>query len=673
MADRDLDQPYLALRRPGYAGRTFLGGLQLSTRTGLFVALGLLATIVFAGIVVHVNDRVAGALRGLVQAQTLTAAVTRVERGQSDLRSREKQYTLTRDGRQAQEIRRLLDETARSLDILAAHPDADEIARAVSTLRDGFVQYDQHLATLEGAETSSVNPAAAGAALRDTDAALGPRVATSGRRDGMQLLARINQMGSEIVLTGDPTNLEPLQEAYKTLGKSMAASSLPRGDKRVITGLLDRHQAATMALITARISVNEDAQRFDDIQLYMAPSLDAMRMVSEELLSERSLAVADARKFAAASLIGGGTAVILWVLALGLIVMRSLTRPVEALAHAADRLARGDRTVMLPGRGNRDAIGYLARAFDDWIAAMADAEHLRQDLEHAQTKTLRAVGDLAAETKRAQAAVDEMEALRRTLADYRIDMDEMEALLAEFVEDQARNEETSEEVKAPDAAVDRMPANSPMLPATAPPLSSLARAQAEAQTGGAGRDPAFAQVSDHLARISDQASAAIIDVELTDALVRNLVSAREQLDALGGHVLAVRDEFNQFLFSQSPITQSRSAGDGEQPANTLAGPEARRALAAIRDAVDRAERAMGDCAREVERVTETAQRLAASASDEARQATDQLVAQSEHLQGLLETLTHRTRPQVITGPKVASGSNEVRKSGASGPQDRNAG
>lgn len=643
MADRDYDHTYLALRRPTYASRTFLGGTRLSTRTGMFVIVGLLAVMVYAGLIVHVNDRVSAAHLGLERAQNLSTLVTAIARGQAALQTDEKRYILTRDAATAQDMRGLLDEQSRTLDALGAHADAGDLSRPIATLKDGLVQYDQHLSELVG--SLSGNPAAAGSALRDADQALAPRLAASGRRGLPELLSRVNQLGSEMVLTGDPVHLVDLQNAYKQLAARVEDAGLPRGDRAAITDLLARHQDAMMALITARVGVNEDAQRFDDILTYIAPSLTALTSVAGELIGERWEALTAVRKFAAASLVGGGAAIILWVVTLGLIVMRTVTRPVQALAEAADRLARGDRTVMIPGRGNRDAVGQLARAFDDWMAAMADAEHLRQDLDHAQAKTLQAVETMEAEARRAQAAADDAEVLRRTLADYRREMDEMENLLAEFEEDQANQA----------------------------PVPALARAQALAQSqvqaAAAGGEAALGKVSDHLSQVSRQASAAIIDVELTDTLIRNIAAAREQLDGLGGHVVAVREEFNQFLFGpQAPggadDDKTVALNGGAVRQASLKDPESRARLAAIRDAVDRAERALGACTREVEHVTDTAQRLAASASDEARLATDQLAAQSDYLRALLDTLAHRTQPQAIAGPAVAQ---------ASGSKDRDAG
>ena len=657
MADRDYDHTYLALRRPTYGSRTFLGGMQLASRTGMFVAVGLLAVMIYAGLIVHVNDRVSRAQLGLERARDLNSLVTEVARGQAAVQAHEKRFILTRAQDEASQIRNLLDAQSRALDALTSHADAGELDKPIATLKDGLVQYDQHLTSLAGGGLPA-DPARAGAALRDADQALAPRLATSGNRGMMELLSRINHLGSEMVLTGDPVNLIQLQDAYRDLNARVENSNLPRTGRDTIKELLAGHQNAMMALITARVRINEDAERFDDIQAYVAPSLGTLVSVGAELSQERWQALGDQRKFAAASLIGGGVAIILWVITIGIVVMRSVSKPVQALAEAADRLARGDRTVIIPGRGNRDAIGLLARAFDDWMATTADAEHLRQDLEHAQAKTLQAAENMEAEARRAQAAADDAEVLRRTLADYRREMDEMESLLAAIEEDQANQ----------------------------PPVSALAKAQALARAQSDGPivagDAALGQVSDHLSQVSRQASAAISDVELTDTLIRDLAATREQLDGLGGHVGAVKEEFNQFLFGRPQAgsdVQSNAEGDktvalngGAMRQASLKDPESRQRMAAIRDAVDRAERALSACAQDIDRVTETAQRLAASASDEARVASDQLAAQSDYLKALLDTLSHRSRPLAITNGQTAKDDTDGRPEDLSA-KDRDAG
>ena len=129
--------------------------------------------------------------------------------------------------------------------------------------------------------------AAAGAALRDADQALAPRLATLGGRAATDLMAKINQLGSEMVLTGDPLHLVDLQNAYKQLAQTIVEAKRPRTERAAMTDLLIRHREALKGLITARVQLNEDAQRFDDIQAYVAPSLGTLTAVAEELMGER--------------------------------------------------------------------------------------------------------------------------------------------------------------------------------------------------------------------------------------------------------------------------------------------------------------------------------------------------------------------------------------------------
>lgn len=696
MAERDFDHPYLAVREPAYAGRTFLGGLRLSARTGLFVGVGLLAIVAFAGLIVYANGRLSSALVGQERAREMVALVTAIERGQADLRSREKQYLLTRDGALARDMRDRLEATSRALDALSAHADAEGLEKPIATLKDGFVQYDQHLAGLEGPAGADMKAMAKG--LRDADEVLGARLATAGR--GLaDLLGRIDRLGGEVLLTGDAANLARMKDDYAALAGAVAKAALSRADRGVVRGLLDRHRDAMTALTTARVRLNDDAQTFDDIQTYVAPSLEGLRQAADDLARARAAGVADARTFAAVTLVGGGAAIILWVVTLGVVLIRSVTRPVQALAAAADRLARGDRTVFIPGRGNRDAVGRLARAFDDWIAATADAEHLRQDLEHAQARTVRTLEDLKKEAEKTDLVTHELEQARRTLADYRQEMEEMEGLLAEMVEadtESAAEAEEADEAAAESPVAAEAPAPTPPAEAPtaeAPPVETPAETPAPpvatppvvAQPAPAAPPPApaaeagplapMAQVSQQLSQASRQASSAIGDVQLTESLVRNLSAATEQLDKLGGHVVALRERFNEFLFSvpeaEAPATPAREAFSTEPPPPpeeqgedwlvplssgtvqqaSLTDPKARDQLTAIGESIDRAARTFDNCRHEVDAVVASAQRLAAQASAEAKQATDQLLAQSAYLRRVLDGVSRQVQPPVQAGAK----------------------
>ncbi|MCB9728499.1 MAG: HAMP domain-containing protein [Deltaproteobacteria bacterium] len=79
---------------------------------------------------------------------------------------------------------------------------------------------------------------------------------------------------------------------------------------------------------------------------------------------------------AAAALAGVGA---LLALLMGLWISRRISRPLEVLAAAADRVAGGERQVEVPDPGGRDEVASLSRAFNRMTHDLADSEErLRQ-------------------------------------------------------------------------------------------------------------------------------------------------------------------------------------------------------------------------------------------------------------------------------------------------------
>lgn len=79
------------------------------------------------------------------------------------------------------------------------------------------------------------------------------------------------------------------------------------------------------------------------------------------------------------ALIGAGLAVALLAAALGLLLARSISRPLAEMGGAAARIAKGDYAARVPFRG-RDEVSALAQAFNQMAEGMAGVEQLRRDL-----------------------------------------------------------------------------------------------------------------------------------------------------------------------------------------------------------------------------------------------------------------------------------------------------
>lgn len=628
MTGRDLDHPFLTTPVPVRPRPTFLGRSSMRARTAFFALFGLAGLVLYGGLAMYANDRVATALLGLERAQTLTARSGAVERAHSDLRALERRFLVTRDSQLSPQIRSRLDAVSRDLDDLAAHPDADQLERAISTLREGLVQYDQHL---ENLASEGLSKGGFAGVIDDRTHALMPRLEQADDPQMIQLLGRINQAGSEAVLTGRAEALEALETTYDQLSARVDASTLGRVGKSAVSDLLEEHRSAMIQLVTIRVGQEAARARFEDIQAYVTPSLNALRQVSDEVLAERFDKAEEARLLATAAIAGGGLLVVLWTLVLGLVLMRSIVRPAQALGDAAAALQGGNRTVGIPALGNEDAIGDIARALEDWIAAMAERDHTAQDLDHTRAKLDQAIERADERDQAALKLSSDLEAAEIKIKEYIQDTEEMEALLNEIAQEQ----EASTQAAASSSSSATTPSSNIPLPVPlAVPLPVV-------------EDGSVAGASQHLASMSQQASRAISEVERTDDLVKSLNAASAKLDVLGGHIVDLRDQMNLFIFGAQQAKQTTGPDGSVQFVRQLpkrldmTDADTRGRLEKVRQALISAQHAYAECRQNVGEVSRSAQGLADLVSSDAKEATERLREQSQQLEKMLDDVIGR--------------------------------
>ncbi|WP_170245083.1 HAMP domain-containing protein, partial [Pararhodospirillum oryzae] len=124
-------------------------------------------------------------------------------------------------------------------------------------------------------------------------------------------------------------------------------------------------------------------------------------------------------KVLAVTLSAGLTAVLVILL---LMIARTITAPVRAIARTMDRLSAGDLTVAVEGGGRRDEVGEIARAVGVFKAAMIEGERLKgaQAREHAEAEkakieALRVMAETVEHESRQ--AVDAIAEMTRAMAD----------------------------------------------------------------------------------------------------------------------------------------------------------------------------------------------------------------------------------------------------------------
>lgn len=594
--DPNLEHGFLDLQPGEQPKSTFMGGLRLSARRRLYFLSGLLVLAIFAGLYGYAENRIFAGLNDWSQSERLAGLIARMENGIANARVEEKAFLLKKDPAMAETFDLQLKSVSESLSRLSRMPGMADHRKHISTIRDGLAQYDQQFAKLVDQERALGLTDGTGLSLDLQNATedLQAKFSTAGYANLAGQISRINQEGKETLLSGYKKGVGEIQKRYQTLAIFLKETKIPAKRKESLQNLLKQHETYLLAMINSRFNFVEETQRFDDLVAYLAPSLSAL---SSFATSRRGAAAADLeamRKFSRSVVgLGGGGAVVALLL-IGLIIIRSMTRPIYDLAAVASRLADGDRTVSIPARGNSCSIGAVARALDYWLQNLSDMENLRRELDETRSRLESALSEVEDQDRAATAAA-------------------RAALLSD----------ESDEAPAP-------------LPAG--PIPDPTPAETDISGGGP-----ISSVSRQLASFSQYVTAAADDVERTEALIRGLDDATRQIDDMSALVMAIRDQTNLLAFRSGPKDSGPDnlvilSGEDKEPTGDSRFPDADMAkrFDAIRDATERAERTTGAVRNTMTDVTKMAQDIAATASAQALEATTKLLTQSEYLQHMLD-------------------------------------
>lgn len=624
MAERHaLDPQILERRARRYAERSFLGGTRIGSRTGLLVFVGLVLAGGLGGVFFQIDRMVALSAAEAQDARRFAGLAETLRREVTNLRVHEKDFLLRKDPAASETLKAAGDQAGNTLDALDRLRAARPVQAQLATVRDGIIQYGSHFGETVKIETViglSPDQGLRGQ-VQKTTAALEAKFREHNLAAAMTQLARVTRIGREFLLPENKVDHGLLEKNYETLRLLVAAAQVPARERTALEELVKTHENDTVTMLAARLKVDRETRAFDEVFGYMGPGLEEIAQAAERAGALAAEGMDRARDLARMTIAGGAGGTILFLVFFGAVLLRSVFGPLRRVAEAAGRLAAGERNVEIPVRGNIDAVGLVARALDSWVDALGELETLRAELAETKARLAR-------------------------------------ALAAPPVA-----------VAPPPVAMkpDPFPIEAP--PAREPEKDSApAPAPVEKETEETGEDlerPSgrFASASQKLSLYSRAVGHAARDVERTEILVRGLAEATEKVLEMGLLVADIRDQANLIAFKSGVREARGQSGSGGEDNLVLFSPDVKLPAEssgdagprfdAIRDAVDKAERTSQAVHATLVEVTGIAQEVAATASNQALEATAQLLSQSEYLHHMLDDVLTRVQPA-----KAERGKNE---------------
>ncbi len=631
-------------RARGYAERSFMGGTRIGSRAGLLVFVGLVLIGGLGGVLYRIDLLVERALGETAQAHRLARLAETARRETLQLRVHEKDFLLRKDPAASETLVAASEQAARTLDALYGLPAAKPLQSHVATVRDGLAQYGSHFA--EAVKIETLIGLSADQGLRGdvakTAGALEARFRELNLAAAMTQIARVNRIVRESLLPETKVDHALIEKNYETLRLLVAAAQVTPRDKAALEASIKTHETDAGALTNARLKIDRETRAFDEVFAYMGPSLEEIVLAAERATALAAENVARTRAFARVAVAGGAGGILIFLVLFAALLLRSVYAPVRRVALAAARLAAGERDVPIPVRGNVDAVGHVARALDQWAATLDELDRVRAELDDAKRALAEAHAAAPAPAAEAPAPM----------------------LFPELA-------------PAPEPAPIPPPAPveeaaSPLFAPPPEPPSELPPESGEDVAGLGHPKGRFASLGQKLAHFSRAVSNATRDVERTEDLVRGIAEATEKVIEMGSLVAAIRDQANLIAF-KAGVREARTPGGAEDnlvlfspdvklPADSAEAQSSAR-FDQMRDMVDRAERTVQAAHAALVGVTGIAQEVAAGASNQALDATQQLLSQSEYLHHMLDDVLARVRPATAAPTKDAPRKPEGGKGG----------
>lgn len=620
-----LDERLIDMRAQRYAEKTALGGFRVGARVSMFFFLGALAAAAFAVLYLQVDRRVGAAVDEWMRAQQISSGLSTIERSVNEIRVLDERYTREPSNAAAQAMQRLLTSIGEAVGDLGVVEGEPAVGDALVTVRDGFSQY--------AAQFSALNRLIREIGYSEDSGLLAERLAAA-----QDVRAKLKVIGLELSVpdfdrlhgagatNAADTSYSALNDRLKALIITDPALEQVRAE--AVAALL-RHREVSGAIAEREAALTDRPPAASAIVDYVGPSLRVLSEYSVELSQRAPVAFEQERQRARRIIAGGSAGILVLLVIVGLVLMRTITRPIDRLSVAAQRLAEGDRSVVIPARGNTDQMGAIARSLDVWLDNLTEIDHLRAELDDARLR-------LAAEVELREAA---------EVAD---------ALKQDATETAEPSQPNTQAPAAPDVPLVSEEVEDLPVAADGASFSFKRIVEGIDNKGGASRGAAspIHAASEELTRFSEFVNDATRDVERTETLLRQLGDTARQIADLEQCVTTIRDEAHLLVFrspggnapTENDDTLVYLAGEGRRPDN-----DASKRYDTIRDAVDRAERLVVNARRSLDQVSGLAQDIASDASSEALEATNKLLSQSEYLQNMLDDLVHKMRP--ISGPR----------------------
>jgi len=368
--------------------KTFLGDIAISWRISFLIILGLI-TLLATEIISEVGSRhLAVSVEKEKSFAEIERVVLKADAGALMLRRREKDFLIRKDMKYWSKYQEDHAKTITLLESIKVMPDAlpviDSIDAIITKLEEHKIQFKKAVDITN--ELGLNEKEGLQGSLRKAVHEVEKKLKDAKQDNLMVKMLMMRRHEKDFMLRGADKYLARIEERRSEFDPLLANSSLDDKDKALISSLMDSYQSEMKSFGQKSIALVPEVKRLSAIYKEMAEPLAILHEFGinelENAKSEALIATQTTEQVLRITSITAG----LTLLLLGLLVMRSLTRPIRALTEATSSLADGNMNVEVPATDNKDEVGSMARALLIFKENQIEAERLRIEQKVSEEK-----------------------------------------------------------------------------------------------------------------------------------------------------------------------------------------------------------------------------------------------------------------------------------------------
>ena len=634
---------------PGdFMNRTFMGGRKLSSRTSLFVLIGLACLAIGGFGLFRAQQDLAAAQEQLAKAYRLASQIDAVASTAWQIRAEGIRLQQNKAGNTPEATEAHITkaiELGRTLDDMYAYFDTATQGEHITTVREAVAQYAEAYSALatDPEETPAIDAPDLSEAVLTAANLLQNRLVEVNIISLTKTVADMRQAETAFMKTGQARHLIAINDSQDAFLRLLSMVPLTEADTADLKKLMLSYQHRLTEYAKSRLSKSSGTRRLDEIFFYMTPSIDALKSYAGKHLAANLRNGVSVRDYYLPLIASIGAALLLIVILTGTFILGSITGPVAAAAQVGRRIAEGYNDDVVLGLGNDDETGDIAKAFSILKVRLGEIAKIRDSVEKAKS-----------EAERGRAATEEAAWLRHDLESMKSELAKgqaaiQEAVLLHKVIEAMRSDYQESAAMTPDAddrakrAAEKRPAPEPVdeEPET-PDLDTIS------------------QISQQVAQSSQSVTLAAEEAERTGALIRNLSDASKRVTGIEPLIKTIGDQADLLWVSPAgggPSETSPSGNlvmftpdqrsDDEHASGLRMESSIGRRFDIIRATASQMTWALRDINDVILETRSLALTIAQTTSAEALHVTTDLLEQSENLRFMLDSLVHKMRDQLF--------------------------